>query len=127
MRVNSAGQMVPSLWFVREEVNILRGQRSLPEATWWVLKVLDLHQQPGNSLRLNLAYAEATFVQSTRIQRFLITLSCWYLLESSHLVLSDEYPYARVSVIFQFFSHHFVLAKLATSSIRDNYKAPMLA
>ena len=35
---------------------------------------------------------------------------CWVLL--------DEYPCARVSVIFQGFLHHFVLAKLATSSIR---------
>ena len=33
----------------------------------------------------------------------------------------DEYPYARVSVIFQFvFLHHSVLGKLATSSIRAN-------
>ena len=29
------------------------------------------------------------------------TLSCWYSLESYRWVLSDEYPYARVSVIFQ--------------------------
>ena len=32
------------------------------------------------------------------------TLSCWYSLDSSHRVLSDEYPYARVSVIFQVFA-----------------------
>ena len=31
------------------------------------------------------------------------TLSCWYSFESSHWVLSDEYPFARVSVIFQHF------------------------
>ena len=37
--------------------------------------------------------------------------------KSSHWVLSDEDPYAMVSVIFQgFFLHNFVLAKLATSS-----------
>ena len=30
-------------------------------------------------------------------------LSCWYSLESSCRVLSDEYPFARVSVIFQRF------------------------
>ena len=65
-------------------------------------------------LRVNPSNAEATFVQSTRMQRFLktiLTLSCWYSLDSSHLVLSDEYPYTRVSVIF-------VLAKLATSSFQ---------
>ena len=33
-------------------------------------------------------------------------------------MLSDEYPFARDSVIFHVFLHHFVLAKLATSSIR---------
>ena len=38
-------------------------------------------------------------------------------LHSSHWVFSDEYSYASVSVIFQGFSH-FLLAKLATSSIR---------
>ena len=35
-------------------------------------------------------------------------------------MLSDEYPFARVSVIFQVFSYHFVLAESATSSIRVN-------
>ena len=44
----------------------------------------------------------------------------FHLIDSSHWVLSDEYPYARVPVIFQGFLHHFVLAKLATSSIRVN-------
>ena len=72
---------------------------------------------------INPSNAEATFVQSTRKQRFLkiiLTLSCWYSLDSSLRVLSDEYPFARVSVIFQFFLHYFVLAKLATSSIGLN-------
>ena len=31
---------------------------------------------------------------------------------------SDEYPYARVSVISQLFLCHFILVKLAVSSIR---------
>ena len=44
-------------------------------------------------------------------------MSCWYLLDSSRRVLSDEYPCASVSVVFQVFLHHFVLANLATSSI----------
>ena len=72
-------------------------------------------------LSFNPSNAEAIFIQSTRMQRFLktiLTLSCWYSLESSHWVLSDEYPFARVSVIFQVFSHNFVLVKLAFSSIR---------
>ena len=33
-------------------------------------------------------------------------------------MFSDEYPYAGVSVIFQFFLHRFVSVKLATSIIR---------
>ena len=41
-------------------------------------------------------------------------------LDTSHRVLSDEYPYTRVSVTFSGFLHHFVLAKLATSSIMVN-------
>ena len=39
--------------------------------------------------------AEATVIQSTLTQRFLKndeTLSCWYSLDSSHRVLSYEYP-----------------------------------
>ena len=55
---------------------------------------------------LNTSYAEATFVQNTRPQRFLKTietLSCWYSLDSSRQVLSDEYPFTRVSIIFFMF------------------------
>ena len=48
---------------------------------------------------------------------FWVPLSLSY---PSSPVLSDEYPCTRVSVIFQVFLHHFVLAKLATSSIRVN-------
>ena len=71
----------------------------------------------------NPSNAEATFIQSTRTQKFqktIWTLLCGYSLESSCWALSYEYPFARFSVIFQFFLHHFVLAKLATSSIRVN-------
>ena len=45
-----------------------------------------------------------------------LTLSCWFSLESSHWVLSDEYPFAMVSVISQLFV--ILLTKLATSSER---------
>ena len=37
-------------------------------------------------------------------------------------IASDKYPFARVSVIFQLFSHHFVFTKLAASSTRVNYQ-----
>ena len=50
--------------------------------------------------------ADATFVQRTRMQRFLKTFetwSCWYSLDSSRWVLSDEYPFARVTVNFLVF------------------------
>ena len=59
--------------------------------------------------RLAVVYpsnAKATLVQYTRMQIFgktISTLSSWYSLDSSCWVLSDEYPYARVSVIFQDF------------------------
>ena len=42
-------------------------------------------------------------------------MSCWYSLDSSCGVLSDEYPFARVSDFFSVFWHHFILAKLAAS------------
>ena len=45
------------------------------------------------------------------------TLPCWYSWDSSHRVLSDDYPHSRVLVFFRFLPH-FVLTKLATSSIR---------
>ena len=64
--------------------------------------------------RVNPSNAETTYVQNTRKLRFLktiLTLSCWYSLESSRRVLSDEYLFARVL-------HRFALAKLATGSIR---------
>ena len=57
---------------------------------------------------------------STVIMKIIRTKSCGYSYESSHWVLSDEYPFAWVSVIFQLFLHYFILAKLATSSIRVN-------
>ena len=71
---------------------------------------------------LNPYNAEATFIQSRRMQRFskiIETLSSWYSLNSPRGVLSGEYPYAKVCH-FSGFLHHFVLDKLATSSIRVN-------
>ena len=51
--------------------------------------------------------AEAAFIQSIRTHKFvktIKTLSCWYSLDSSRRVFSDEYPFARVSGIFRFFA-----------------------
>ena len=53
---------------------------------------------------LNPSTAVATFVQCIKKQKIIktiLTLSMWYSLDSSHWVLSDEYPFAMVSVIFQ--------------------------
>ena len=55
---------------------------------------------------INPSNAEATYAQSSMTQKSLktiLTLSCWYSLNSSRWVLSDEYPFARVSIIFQNF------------------------
>ena len=75
-------------------------------------------------LKLNPSNAEATFLRCTRTQKSLKTiliLSCWYSLESSHWVLSDEYPFARVGFCdFSGFLHYFVFVELASSSIRVN-------
>ena len=71
----------------------------------------------------NPSNAEASFVLSTRTQGFLEksiqTLSCWYSLDRALA------KYSRMSTHmcqgfshFSGFLHHFVLAKLTTSSIR---------
>ena len=78
---------------------------SLQKGSGWFFKALGVLQAV-----LNPSIAEATFFQSTRMQRFLKaiqTLSHWYSLNSSRWVLSDEYPFARVSVIFLGFCIHF--------------------
>ena len=72
---------------------------------------------------MNPSNAEATFVQSTRMQQFLKnieTLSCWYALVSCRRELLNKYPFDRVSVNFQVFCIIFILGKLSTSSIRVN-------
>ena len=66
-------------------------------------------------LMLNPFDAEVTFIKGTKTFQ---TLPCWYSLDSPREVLSDEYPYARVSVISQLFSHCFVVTKLTTSSTK---------
>ena len=76
-------------------------------------------QRSKRALTLSILRLLSSKAQELKISlQIIITLSSWYSLESPHRVLSDEYPFARVSVIFQLFSHYFVLIKLATSSIR---------
>ena len=63
----------------------------------WVIYLLE-----NSQISIKPSYAEATLVQSTRMQRFLKTmqtLSCWYSLDNSHWVLSD----ARLSTILKVF------------------------
>ena len=83
----------------------------LPNASEY-LTLYILNANPGHSVfllgfsmckQVNTSNAKATFIQSTRMQRFLKTiktLSCWYSLDSSRGVLSDEYPCVRVLVTF---------------------------
>ena len=68
-------------------------------------------------------HAEVTFIKGTKTFQ---TLPCWYSLDSPREVLSDEYPYARVSVISQLFSHCFVFTKLTTSSTKVKEFLPKL-
>ena len=66
-------------------------------------------------LKFKPSNAETTFVQSTRKQnswKTIETLSSWYSFESSRRVLSDEYPFARISVIFYFSLHQLVQVNL---------------
>ena len=68
----------------------------------------DVNRSPGTYEGcVNPSNAEAIHIQSTRMQIFLKTsetLSCWYSLNSSRCVVSDEYPCAGDSLIFQFIS-----------------------
>ena len=85
-------------WFLRIFAAFCIGQFSTSSIRVTPLFILSTWPDPF--------YAEATFLQSTKTQIFLKTLktmSCWYSLDSIHWVLSDEYPLARVSVIFQGF------------------------
>ena len=69
----------------------------------------------------NPSNAEATFVQSTamrqRCLKTILTLSCWYSLERYPWALR-WIPMCQSFFHFSGFLHHFVLAKLAISSIR---------
>ena len=77
------------------------------------------------SIRYSFAYAtsrvnpfnsEASFVQCTKkqkIMKIVLNQSCWYSLDSSRIVLSDEYPFARVSVISKGFSHQFCIGQIS--------------
>ena len=79
-------------------------------------------------LVLNPFNAEASFVQSTRTQRSLktlLTLSSWYSLNSSRQVISDEYPFARCSVIFQVF-YNFLYRPNYSHQRRKGQVAPYL-
>ena len=77
-----------------------------------------LHRKfkPGSTNPL-LQFKMLFFLQ--RIQRILTTiwtLSCWYSLDSSRCILSDEYPCARLSTHFSGYLYHFVLAKIQNVS-----------
>ena len=72
----------------------------------------DLHERKIDSLNPSNAKAQAC----KDMKKAISTISCWYSRVSSCQVLSDVDPCARV----QSFLHHFVLAKLGTSSIRVN-------
>ena len=89
-----------------------------PEVSFIFEQQTCAHQQSSWHDWINPSNAKATFVQGKRMRRFLKTilpLAYWYSLDSSDCVLLDDVPYARVSVISQFWPH-FVLVKLATSS-----------
>ena len=64
-----------------------------------------------NSDKITLSNAESTFLQSTRMERLLKTLSCWYSLDSLRRVFSDEYPCARVLSHYSVFHFIFCIGK----------------
>ena len=78
------------------------------------VSIKEIHSLTLLLLRLLSSNAQ----KKQNIMKIILTLSCWYSLGSSHWALLDEYPCARVSVIFQLFLFaSFCIVKLSTSSI----------
>ena len=78
----------------------------------YITNIMSVHTAVQKyQILLNIIYfnpynAEATFFLSIRMQRSLKTietLSCWYSLDSSYCILSDEYPCTSVPAITQVF------------------------
>ena len=68
----------------------------------------------------NPSNTEATVVQRTqRFLKIIWTLPCWYSLDSSRWVLSDEYPCVRVSVILQYFFASFCIGQISHQQHKD--------
>ena len=85
--------------------------------------VLQYDRTGGHLSPINPSNAEPTFIQSSKMHSFLkaiLTLSCWYSLVNSKM--STHMP--GFQSFFRFFLHHFVLPKLATSSIRVKWLFP---
>ena len=95
-----------TLLLLRKQVNLwwYKTRTSIYFRDW---HFKDFHDTIQYWYFLNPFNAEATFIKGTITQiLFLKTfeiLSCWNSLESSCWILSDEYPFARASVIFQLF------------------------
>ena len=84
-----------------------------------VLPTRAVHLPKSN---MNPSNAKTTFTQSKRHKDFWKTVKPCYvgIHWITRWVLSEEYPCARVSVLFPFFLHHLASGKLTTTSIRVN-------
>ena len=90
-------------WFLRRSsistlVTDLQCDRIQPN-----YKAINLYSLPiivVSELTLPMLRLLSSKAQGRKSLKTIWTLSSWYSLETSHRVLSDEYPFARVSVIF---------------------------
>ena len=108
--------LIDNISQVKSLIEVLRGQITYTLKS----KIGNIYFVNQHENILNTSNAEATLVQSTRTQYLLktiYTLSCWYPLESS-LSTFRWVPMCQGFSHLSGFLHHFVLAKLATSSVR---------
>ena len=129
---NSGGSYTLYLEYLGGLIPLLKGKRASkirPEFVIYDPKIkvsraatcrfkYSIHAQL-NPLIFKPSNAEATFVQSTRIQRFLKTKPCHVSIYRKALAKYSQMS-THVPGFQSFFSvlHHFVLAKLATTSIK---------
>ena len=76
----------------------LSAKKDVPASTIWTLYLSVNLTLPTQRLLSSKAQWRKYFRKPYK------SLSCWYSLESSCWVLSNEYPYVRVSVILQLFA-----------------------
>ena len=84
-------------------ISIFFASHSIKDILTWMVK---MYLADGLFVQINPSNAEATFIKCTRMQKIMkiiLTKSSGYSYESPGRELSDEYPFAMVSIISKVF------------------------